>query len=189
MKILSFLLVCGCLFGLLPVSAQTDCSGVYLTASDFLTGNLAYASMSSHGPNLSGDDLLTCKRVVVRSNGASSTIDRKAVYAIKCCDGKIVRIYHEGCYTFLNPGEYILLYKVVENPCSKGDISRTKYYFSKSAGGDIEALTVANLKAAFPDNDKFTDAVEVEFRGEADLCAYDNTHKCYKLNRIYELSK
>jgi hypothetical protein len=189
MKNSFFLLACACLFGLPPVSAQTDCSGVYLTAHDFLTGNLAYARISSNGPYSSGDDLLTCKRVVIRNTGAPSTIDRKDVYAVKCCDGKIVRIYHDGCYTFLNAGEYILLYKVVLNPVCKGNVSRTKYYFSKSAGGDVEELTEANLKAAFPDNDKFTDALDTGFRGDADLCAYDNVHKCYKLNRIYELSQ
>jgi hypothetical protein len=189
MKNLSFLLACAWVFGLPPVSAQTDCGGVYLTAHDFLTGNLAYASVRSDGPNSSGDDLLTCKRVVIRNTGAGSAVDKKDVYAVKCSDGKIVRIYHEGCYTFLNPGEYILLYKVVLNPVSKGDVLRTKYYFSKSAGGDVVELSVANLKATFPENDKFADALDTDFRGDTDLCGYDNVHKCYKLNRIYELLK
>ncbi|HLX66032.1 MAG TPA: hypothetical protein VKR41_03520, partial [Puia sp.] len=189
MKNLSFPLLCGCLLGLSSVSAQTDCGGIYLTAYDFLNGKLACASMSGRGSTASGDDLLTCKRLVIRNTGTSSTVDKKDVYAVKCCDGRIVRIFHDGCYTFLNPGDYILLYKVVLNPVSKGDIRRTKYYFSRSAGGDIEELSVANLKAAFSDKEKFTDALDTDFRIDADLCAYDNLHKCYKLNRIYEISK
>ncbi len=81
--------------------------------------------------------------------------------------------------------ERIPIYKVARNPVCKGDILRVKYFFSKDAGSEIRDLTLDNLRAAFPDNHVFDDAVDTQFRTDSELYAYHNFHKCYKLNRIY----
>jgi len=116
-------------------------------------------------------------------------MNARDVYALRSCEGTIVRIYNEGYYTLLNPGETILLYLVVCTPVSKGHVLTRKYYFSKDAASEIEDLTLDNLKAAFRDNLAFDKAVETQFRTDNDLYAYDNSYKCYRLNRVYSANK
>lgn len=168
--------------------AQQGCCGVFLTAGDFSAGKALLVETGKTGSQVSAGDLLNGKHLFVSQSGSIRRIDTRNVYAVQCCDGRIVRIYREGYYTLVNPGERILLYKVTRNPVCKGDIFRIKYFFSKDAGSDIEELTRDNLKAAFPDNHAFDDAVDNQFRADDELYAYDNFHKCYKLNRVYSVN-
>ena len=62
------------------------------------------------------------------------------------------------------------------------------YFFSTDAIAAPQALTKAKLKAAFPDNHKFHDALDAQYKDDDELYTYDNFHKMYKLNRVYENS-
>ena len=179
MKKSSLSFMVGCLFTLSAARAQSDYSGVYLTPGDFLAGKICAVS------KISDEDLLSCRRVVVDAGGAERKLDKKDIYAVRCRDGAVVRIYKAGNYPVLNPGERILIYRVVQYPAGKGDWTKIRYYFSKDAGSDITELTMENVRAAFQDNHKFDEAVDAEFRSDKDLYAYDNLHKCYKLDRVY----
>jgi len=185
MKKLSFCLLATSLFSLSVAIAQSDSSGVYLTANDFLHGKLSYTIGCKADRESKTGVLLDNKQVVVKQSGETARIDKKSIYAIKYCGGNIVRMYNGGCYPILNPGENILLYGVMETPVSKGKPMTRKYYFSRGANADIEDLTLDNLRAAFTDNKIFQDAVDNQLRTDNDLYAYDNFHKMYKLNRIY----
>lgn len=188
----SFLFVCiGCLFTLFasPVIAQKGCSGIYLTAEDFLAGKLCSASAGRNKSTTTGYDLLSCRHLFVEQAGVTREMSQKDIYAVKCCDGNVVRIYHGDSYTLLNPGGNIPMYRVRVNSVGKGDVVRMKYYFSKDAASDIADLTTDNLKTAFPDNLKFDDALDAEFRSDRDLSGYDKAHQCYKLDRVYAASK
>jgi hypothetical protein len=186
MKTTSFSLLIGCLFALSAPSAkaQTNCSGVYLTPKDFLAGNLCSATTGRNKTTSTGDDLLSARHLFVNQAGMVREVARRDIYAIKCCDGNIVRIFHNDTYTLLNPGGKILLYKVVVYPFSKGDVLRVKYFFSRDAGSDVQDLTLDNVREAFRDNAAFGKAVEAAFRSDRELYAYDKVQKCYMLDRI-----
>jgi hypothetical protein len=181
------LLLTGSIFTSSIAKAQKDTCGVYLTAPDFINGKLSYpVYCDEYIPNMQ-EELLGRRHIVILPSGGTYQIDRTNIYAIRCCEGKIVRVYHADCYPIMNPGEQLLIYKVLQNPASKGETARIKYYFSKDAASDIVELTLDNLKTAFPDKQDFLRILEAQFRSDEDLYAYDNYHKCFKLSRIYGL--
>ena len=171
MKKLSLsLLLIGSFCALSTIKAQSSCSGVFLTSNDLSTGNLYYA-YTGNGSRPSDYDLLTEKKIVINQLGSITQVDKKNIYAIEDCNGKIIRIYKGGYYTLLNPGENMSIYMVVQNPASKGDIATNKYYFSKNSNSEIKELTVDNLEAAFPDFRQFNDAMKVIYKTDKELFA------------------
>ncbi|TDW97436.1 hypothetical protein [Dinghuibacter silviterrae] len=176
----------GCLFTLILSSAraQNECGGVYLTSSDYLAGK-AYPAKTLRGKSWSnGEDLLGSKRLLVDLSGQLHETEMAAIYAVKCCNGNIVRIFQGGTYMLLNPGGSIPMYKVTIGSSGKGDYTIVKYFFSKDAAADIQELTVDNLRDAFADNKKFDDAL-IQFRSDRDLASYDKKQKCFRLDKVY----
>jgi len=89
-------------------------------------------------------------------------------------------------YTVLNPGEKIIIYKYVHAAHSPKEVERyaPKYYFSTGDASELRLLTKDNLKAAFPGNHKFHDALDATFKEDKNLYEYDNFHKMYKVNHL-----
>ena len=65
----------------------------------------------------------------------------------------------------------------------KGASERT-YFFSVGPNGDVQPLTILNLKKAFPDNHAFHDLLDMSFKHDSDLTKYDDFHKMFKVNRL-----
>jgi hypothetical protein len=65
----------------------------------------------------------------------------------------------------------------------KGASEKT-YFFSVGQNGDVQALTLLNLKKAFPDNHAFHDLLDMSFKHDSDLTKYDDFHKMFKVNRL-----
>ena len=93
-------------------------------------------------------------------------------------------------YTVLNPGEAILIYKYVHSahPPKAAEKYPTKYYFSDKSSDLVVDLTKENLKKAFPQNHAFHDALDANFKEDKELTNYDDFHKIYKINRLYQNS-
>ena len=64
-----------------------------------------------------------------------------------------------------------------------------KYFFSAGLEGQIEALTLENLKKAVPDNHKFHDSLDATFGAGQKLEEYDDFHKMFKVNRLLIASR
>jgi hypothetical protein len=62
--------------------------------------------------------------------------------------------------------------------------SEKEFYFSVGPEGDIQPLTILNLKKAFPNNHTFHDYLDMTFNHDSDLTKYDNFHKMFKVNRL-----
>jgi hypothetical protein len=190
MKMLSFLFLIGSYFAVGTIKAQPECSGVYLTANDFLVGRLCNVCASRKTSKQSYYDLLANNHFfIVRPDYAWRRIDKKDVFAIKSCEGEIVRIYQGSNYYLLNPTERIPIYKALMNPVSKGNIIRVKYCFSIDPVSEMQDLTIDNLKAAFPENHPFANAIVASFKEDSDLYAYNNINKCFELNLVFESCK
>jgi hypothetical protein len=69
----------------------------------------------------------------------------------------------------------------------KGALERT-WFFSVGPNGNVQPLTVLNLKNAFPDNHGFHDLLDMAFKHDSDLTKYDDFHKMFKVNRLLAAS-
>lgn len=91
-------------------------------------------------------------------------------------------------YTAINPGEAIVIYKYVHGSHSpkEADKYAPKYFFTTPNVGVLTDLTKSNLKKSYPTNHAFHDALDVNFKQEAELTNYDDFHKMYKINRVLQ---
>ena len=182
---IKFAIIANLLFFTVSAYAQTDGSGIYKTVQDFKTGNLALkvdCKMENHQIKL--NDFFGKSYITVVHEGKDYKFEKNDIYAYQLCNGEVYRFVSNTLeYIILNPKEQVLIYKHETVP-SKGNPKITHYFFSKDADSAIQKLTLANLKAAFPTNHKFHDALDGYFKSDADLAEYDSFHKMYKINHL-----
>jgi hypothetical protein len=95
------------------------------------------------------------------------------------------RVYGKSTYKILDTAGFYL-YSV--NKLVQGEkIARpqTVYYFSVTANGPVQELTLANLEGAFAGNARFRYSLEAQFRSDKNLVAYDGLLKMYKIKYLY----
>ena len=111
-------------------------------------------------------------------------------YGYRDTKGIDYRFVDNNAYKLLSKKGGVLLY-VYQNikKETKGSIEyESEYYFSKDIASAPQGLTKENLKASFPDNHKFHDALEATFKDDKELAAYDSFHKMYKVNHVLEMN-
>ncbi|MCG3165021.1 MAG: hypothetical protein POELPBGB_00781 [Bacteroidia bacterium] len=169
--------------------SQEDSSGIYFTSADFENIKLSYAiNCKTQKHKISADLIFRDKIVSVKHNDTVYTFSKDSVYAARYCDNSIVRFFNNQQFPLLNPAETILIYKVVSGSGHKGSPIVTKYYFSNGAKDSIRELTLHNLKNSFPENHKFHNLLDMQFKSDNELAEYDSFHKCYKVNQILKTS-
>jgi len=167
------------------LSAQTDSSGIFRTAKDFMKGSLEFAiRCDTQSHKIKTDPLFKRNRVIVKHDGKTYKLDKDSVYAVRYCSGAVERLFQGKVYPMVNPGEAILIYKVTIPAIGKSP-AQTNWYFSKDAAWSIQPLTIGNLTGAFPDNHAFHDAIIAEFKTDGELSRYDPVHKMMRINRLY----
>ena len=83
----------------------------------------------------------------------------------------------------LNQEEEILIYEQpLPKPLTGGTTNVTNYYFSVGKEGEVQMLTIKNLKIAFYDNKKFLALVDKNFKYNLDLATFDKNSKTYEIN-------
>ena len=165
--------------------AQKDSSGVYKTAADFKTRKLSYAinyKTEKHKINsyvLFNDDVIKVKHM-----GTTYNLKKSETYGYRNTNGVEFRFVDNKEYKILNPGESLLIYvyQHPSHPPKEADKYDPMNYFTTNVIDPPKTLTKANLKAAFPQNHKFHDALDANFRSDKELVDYDDFHKMYKLN-------
>lgn len=179
------------LFTLIVVAstgAKAQTSGVYLTVADFESEKLTYGiDCRTEKHKIKLHEFLGRDYITVVHEKQSHDLKKKEIFGYRDCDGTIYRLGTDRHYQVINPTEKILIYRI-EVPGSKNQSAVITYYFSSSAATEIQDLTLANLKKAFPDNHKFHDSLDTEFGSNGDLASYDSFHKVYKINRLYSNS-
>ncbi len=179
------MLACGLFLSTQHSFAQKDSSGIYKTALDFQQRKLSYAincKVEKH--KINANVLFKGAKVKVKHRGTTYTFRKSEVFGYRACDGQQYRFVDNTEYSILNPVESLLLYFYQHPAHSAKDINQypPMYFFSKEATSSLQQLTKANLKAAFPDDHKFHDALDTNFKNDKELYAYDSFHKMYKLN-------
>ena len=173
------------LFSLTTLFAFAQNSGVYLSASDFASGKLTYGiNCSTEKHKIMLNEFLNQDYITVVHDKQSHKLLKKEIFGYKDCDNITYRFAEKSHYVILNPTEQILLYKHTIKG-SKNQPAEVHYYFSVSGTGEVQALTLVNLKKAFPENHKLHDALDAEFKSDDQLSEYDTFHKMFKVNRLY----
>ena len=172
-------------------SAQKDSSGIYKTAADFQQKKLSYAiNYKTEKHKIKDNVLFHGAEIKVVHEGQTYKLDKKSTYGYKSTSGDVFRFVDDKEYKVLNPGESPMLYAYT-HPASgtKGNFKYiSDYYFSTDASSSPQALTKENLKKAFPNNHKFHDALDANFKSDEDLASYDSFHKMYKVNHLLEMN-
>lgn len=173
------------LFSLTTLLAFAQNSGVYLSSSDFASGKLTYEiNCSTEKHKIKLNEFLKKPYITVVHDNKSHNLQKKEIFGYKDCDNLTYRFADNSHYVILNPTEQILLYKHTTEG-SKNKKAEVHYYFSVSGAGEMQTLTLMNLKKAFPENHKLHDALDAEFKSDDQLSEYDAFHKMYKVNRLY----
>lgn len=163
--------------------------GVYLNASDFRDGKLAYViDCSAKKSNIKLNLLLDKAYITIAQDGQPIKLNKADIFGYKDCDGNTYRFVGKRRYTILNPNEEILLYKF-QTAGSKNQQAQVLYKFSKLRDQQVYDLTIDNLKRAFADNPKFHDQLTAVFNSDNELTKYDSFYKIYRVNRVYQISK
>ena len=177
------------LIAIQSTSAQKDSSGIYKTANDFQQRKLSYAiNCKTEKHKINPNVIFKGSEVKVKHDGTTYELKKSEIFGYRTCAGKEFRFVDNKEYKVLNPGEQVTLY-VYQHLAHSGKeanqaINQQAYYFSYNAAVSVQALTKANIKAAFPDNHKFHDAFDAAFKDDKELYTYDKFHKMYKLNWI-----
>ncbi len=179
------------LFAFSTVIAQKDSSGIYKTAEDFQNRKLAYAiNYKTEKHKINDNVLFNNKEIKVKHAGEKFTLKKSDTYGYRNTNGDEFRFVDNKEYKILNPVQALLIYVYKHPAHSPKEIQKyaPAYFFSSDASSAPQSLTKTNLKAAFPGNHKFHDALDAQFKDDGELYAYDNFHKMYKLNRIQQNS-
>ncbi len=124
--------------------------------------------------------------VTVIHGGKSYQYAKNTLFGYRDCTGQAFRFVSDNLhYPISNPTEPLLIYKLVQAPVAKNP-GATKLFFSRDAGAPVEALTLANLKNAFPKNHLFHDRLDAQFGNGGDLTAYDVMHRMTKINWLLQ---
>ncbi len=177
----------------LPASGQKDSSGIYLTATDFRQGKLSYAINYTIEKHKIKDNLLFNEsEVKVKHRGNIYALKKKDIYGYRDTKGIDFRFLDNKACQVLNKTDKLILYEL-QTPTSIGGKGNFKFistfYFSKDIQSTPQPLTKANLKAAYPGNHKFHDALEVTFKDDNDLSAFDSFHNKFKVVHVLEMNQ
>ena len=171
-------------------AAPPKTSGVYLTPDDFKNGRLSFeGDCRSKVHKLELHDILNKPYIHVTHEGEKRRYDKSDLFGFRACDGGDYRFVSNLEYQILEAKDlYIYVY---ERSVSHGKGSHTdrEYYFSAGPDDQVRALTLEDLKSAFPDNRRFHDNLDATFGKRNKLSEYDKFHKMFKVNRLLIASR
>lgn len=177
--------------GISSLSAQK--SGVYKTYADYKIGKMEYGiDCAKEKHKIKLNDFWGKDYITVVHEGKSYDLKKAEIWGFELCDGKIVRFQGKEDYQVGDKGVFWIFSKqhaMTENGKTGGAKVITTYYFSKGGGSEIKALTLMNVKGAYPDNHMLHDAIDDKFKSDASLGEYDEFHKHYKINHFLEMQK
>jgi hypothetical protein len=165
--------------------------GLYLTSNDFQQEKLTYEiDCTNANDKIKPNEFFGSSTGYVLSKGEKHEFNKKKVYGYRNCQNKTYRFYNGEAYLLIDTAGFYMYYqyRVEENINGKGLIKKDEYFFSKNADGNLQLLTIDNLKNAFPDNHNFHYALDANFRSDKDLTAYDSFQKNYKIKYLYNQS-
>jgi len=163
-------------------------SGVFKTYIDFTSGKMEYGiDCATERHKIKLNDFLGKDFITVVHDGKPYNLKKTETWGYQLCDQQVVRFQGNDHYPLEDKGTLWVYTKQSVRSVGRGRSETvTNYFFSNGGNGKIEKLTLLNLKAAFPENHKLHDAIDVQFKSDASLGEYDQFHKHYKINHFLE---
>ncbi|RAJ33018.1 hypothetical protein [Pedobacter cryoconitis] len=160
-------------------------SGIYLTAADYKEKQLHLAGDQSTNNKLRVNDFFGGKTLTLNHNGQRHEFSKDSIYGYRAQDGNDYRFYksYSSPYKILESGS-LVIYEI-KQPGNKqnGFKPIIRYYFSDGADGEVNLLSLANLKNTFKDQPAF-DIIANNFQTDHDLITYDDYHHMFRINRL-----
>ena len=171
-------------------AANSKISGVYLTAADYEATQLSFQGVcGSAAHKLELHDVLNKPYVDVTHDHEKRRYPKTDLFGFRACDGRDYRFGGNLEYQILEAKALYIYARETSEARGKTFNTRRDYYFSVGPEGKIMALTLDNLKRAFPDNHRFHDSLDMMFTAGQDLAAYDEFHRMFKVNRLLIASR
>ncbi len=165
-------------------------SGVFKSFADYKTGKMEYGiNCATEMHKIKLNDFFGKDYITVIHDGKSYELKKAETWGFQLCDEKIVRFQGKEDFQVSEKGILWIYSKQTlqaGNPKNTASKYITSYYFSKDGEAKILELTPNNVKAAFPDNHKLHDAIEMQFPTSASISEFDEYHKKFKINHFLE---
>lgn len=182
-----FSIVAGCMLGIaaLAEAQTTRRSGLYMTSGDYENQRLSFEGVcGSTDHNLELHNVLHKSYIHVKHESEMRRFAKKELFGFRACDGRDYRFVSNLEYQIME-AKQLYIY-VHEKLAMQGRTTRTfrEYYFSVGGNGQIHALTLPNLKEAFPEDHRFQALLDSSFGNGQDLAEYDKSRETFAVNRI-----
>jgi hypothetical protein len=165
-----------------PLSAdEKTLGGIYLTAEDYMNGELTMAGERSSGHKLEAHGVTNKPYIHVTQGTERREFQKSSIYGFRDYEGRSFRFAGNDMYEIRDAGKMFIY--ASERLVRKGAVERA-YFFSIGATGEVLPLTLLNVKEAFPRNHEFHDSLDAAFKTDSELIRYDTFHKMYKVNRL-----
>jgi len=169
--------------------SQADSAGVYKTSKDFSSQKLSYVCICGKQKNpIKLGALFNTQEIVITINGKKNKIKKSELFGYQDCNKKTYRFYHDTEYRLVATPRINLYFKEEEYGTGKNSSIEDAFFFSVTLDSEIIPLTIENLKAAYPDNERFHNLLDTSFRTDADLSTFNKNLKKYKIVQIFEES-
>jgi hypothetical protein len=171
----------------LIISAQS--SGIYKTFADYKNGVMEVTiNCDNKNGKIKANNYFGKDYITVIKKGEKHNLEKEKIFGYELCNGELYRFMDNKSISVDDKGVLWIYSKeeIVSHSPKRGTKKELVYYFSKDGDGEIKNLTLNNLKAAFPDNNKLHDAFDLRFRSDAALKGYDGYNKMYKINHFLQ---
>jgi hypothetical protein len=168
----------------ISAKAQQSC-GIYRNFDDFQQKKISIPANPKFGKRaVLVSDFFLRPYVYIKTDSSKFKIAIDSVYAIRCSDGYIYRIWDKKAYQFLDSG-FIKVYSFtcterVKSRYSRGirykDQQVTHYYFSKDYQMPIIPLTLTNIRLALHFDENTDNKLIQNFPDDKLLLVNNNNH-------------
>ena len=161
-------------------------SGLYLSAADFQAARLEHpidCRTATHV--IDRHTVLRNSYIDVEHQGQHFRHEKRDTFGYRDCDGRDVRFVDGAEYLVAEAGPiYLYTSERIEH---RGRPYKRVTVFSFSVAPDsaLFALTVVNLKRAYPSEHRFQVLIDAAAQRGDDLTAYDDVRKTYRLNLLF----
>ena len=162
-----------------------DKSGLYLSATDFVSGRLSFEN-----DKFRADAVFKPSKVIVLLPHEKKLLNKNDIYGYRVNNSNY-RFYEEISYKIIDTAGFYLYYLYKDEAYIKGKalVKTDRYYFSKTASSTILPLTRSALEEAFKNNNLFYSSLITSFHSDKELILFDAVQKQYRLKYLYNLSK
>lgn len=159
-------------------------SGLYLSFSDYMNDKLSYETVCKREKQtIRFNEFLNKPFITVKYQDKKMRISKDSIYGVLNCENILVRFQDSEPFYLAEKGPVWIFYKEVSVQEYKSFRIEKRYFFSTKGNGQMEALNIANIKNAFPNDVILHDMIDLHFQN-ADISGYDTYHKMFKINHV-----